>query len=179
MKKIAVRGREIRKDLFLEARKGFYKNSRGGRYFENGYSHIVKQIEREDNLLNKRLALTYQLNGFIFAALALFSSESFQVKIFSHLFLPVIGLVISVSGLFGSFAAIMQMYYLRGIWYKIYETRTIRPFGSEFHCLFGKFWMFVPCLILTGMWVFLFVIDYRTDFFWVAYLKSVMLNRFN
>ncbi len=100
---------------------------------KNRYDIIAHQINREDSLINYRLTWTLTTNGFLFAALGFLSNkEPADQKIIElfHSALPVAGFFISLAGLLGVLAALIQMKYLTKLWSDLEDDRWPRPFET-------------------------------------------------
>lgn len=129
------------------------------------YEYIAQQIEREDGLANYRLTWTLQLNGFLFAALALIGREMDpEIGRILKIMLPVAGIVVSTAGLLGTLAALLAILNLRSnwrglkkVWRRSEDPRWPRPFGKT-----GAFWfgqvtnLSLPSALIV-VWVVLLV----------------------
>jgi len=124
------------------------------------YEYIAFQINREDGLINYRLTWTLQLNGFLFAALALIA-ESGKVDVVVRTLLvyvlPITGLATSVAGLMGAVAANMAIRDLKKLWHDQQDHEYPRPFGGPSAFALGLLpSVFLPA-ILVLVWLFLLV----------------------
>jgi len=121
------------------------------------YEYISKQIEREDGLINYRLVWTLQLNGFLFAALALVRSDA-DVLVKKALLnaLPIAGFLIALVGLFGIIGAIAALYGLKKQWDNQPDMRWSRPCGDSVPFAMGALPSVFAPLVLMGIWFYLF-----------------------
>ena len=72
------------------------------------YDAIAMQIERENSVINHRLTWTLQLNGFLFTAVSLLGGKVLDdaaLRALVAIFVPMTGLVVSVSAFMGVLAA--------------------------------------------------------------------------
>lgn len=120
------------------------------------YDAISQQINREDDLVNKRLTWTLTFSGLLFAALGFLAGTNKPDQAVLDVFkiaLPLMGIAISLAGLFGVLAAYIQLYYLTGEWESLNDSRWVRPFGSKRHSfVLGTAPCFVPPIALTVVW---------------------------
>jgi hypothetical protein len=123
------------------------------------YEYIAFQIDREDNLVNQRLTWTLQLNGFLFAALALIGSEM-DKKLHDVLLnvLPIAGFTVSFAGLLGVIAANLSMENLKSQWTSKKDVRWPRPFGNPTAFTLGLAPSVALPLVLSGAWLYIFLI---------------------
>lgn len=128
------------------------------------YEDIAHQINREDNLTNNRLKWILQLNGFLFASLALmFNTNLFtypkpnvintgifacsnpsndlttNFALFLKIAIPSIGFFVSFGGLIGVIAAQKQIKYLTSIYEKQYKN--VNEDDPDWVRPFGKNWV--------------------------------------
>lgn len=117
------------------------------------YEFISDQIDREDKLINYRLTWTLQLSGFLFAAFALASKESFsEYRDFFSLYIPILGALIGVAGLLGVLAANLQMNYLAKKWKQLPANDLPRPFGDKRSYKLGTVPQYVFLVGLVVVW---------------------------
>lgn len=117
------------------------------------HEYIAHQISREDNLVNVRMTWNIQLNGFLFAALALAVNETptnFQ-GVFAVL-LPSIGIATTLSGVLGVYAAGAQLKLLKEIWLAGQYADRPRPFGDALTHGLGQAAAYLPLLALLVAW---------------------------
>ncbi|MCC6899732.1 MAG: hypothetical protein IT377_12200 [Polyangiaceae bacterium] len=120
------------------------------------YEYIAFQINREDGLINYRLTWTLQLNGFLFAALALIGEANKVDAAIRNLLvqvLPVTGIATNLAGLAGVVAANMAIRELKELWGHRQDTRFPRPFGKPSAFLLGL----LPSVLLPAVLVFVWV----------------------
>lgn len=119
------------------------------------YDAIAFQVDREDELLNKRLTWSLTINGFLFAALGLISdiekSKIEIINIFTYA-VPYVGFVVSVAALFGVIAANSQILYLRSEWKALGNSPWVRPFGKGFVFALGWVTPLIPAVALVIVW---------------------------
>lgn len=120
------------------------------------YDIIANQINREDELISKRLTWTLTINGFLFAALGFLAGKNQPHQAILELFqiaLPLTGIAISVAGLLGVVAAYIQIQYLTEQWVSLDDPRWVRPFGDKKHAFVLGF---IPCIsppvVLIVVW---------------------------
>ena len=115
------------------------------------YKYIAFQINREDGLVNYRLTWTLQFNGFLFAALALTSSEmDGLLKV-----LPIAGMTVSIAGLLGTIAANIAIRDLKHMWLEDEDSRWPRPFGDTVAFRLGLAPSIMLPSVLTVVWSYL------------------------
>lgn len=135
------------------------------------YDYIAAQVSREDGLIHNRMTWTLQLNGFLFAALALMklspSGEGRNVEIVAPWLvefllgaLPLAGLGITVSGWLGVRGAIGQLKYLcreyvRNVQSHAIENKWPRPFGGRWVFWFGTAPAHLSLATLCFLWSWL------------------------
>ena len=126
------------------------------------YDDIAYQINREDGLVNFRMTWTLQLNGFLFAALALVAKDlAGPMKPFFEYALPLTGFFASASGLLGVIAANRQLAYLTALWNQIDQPHRPRPFGDPHTFTLGRFPSYAPLVVLSLVWFVLLVFQLK------------------
>lgn len=121
------------------------------------YEYIARQIEREDGLINYRLTWTLQLNGLLFAALALLGDKtSHDLADFLRLRMPMAGAMVSFAGLLGIVAANLQLLYLTRLWKFQPQRGWPRPFGDKLAYFLGTVPSLVTVIVLLFIWLGLF-----------------------
>lgn len=124
------------------------------------YEYVAHQINREDTLVNYRLTWALQLNGFLFAALALVSKDiTGPVKAFFEFAIPLIGLSVTVAGFIGVLAAQRQLRYLTSLWNEERYPEWPRPFGDARAFRLGTYPAYGPMVILSLAWFALLVFN--------------------
>jgi hypothetical protein len=85
------------------------------------YEYLAYQVDREDGLINHRLSWTLQLNGFLFAAVALLGGSQIDehVKRLVLRVVPIAGVAVSTAGLSGVIAANFAIRDLKKGWYAL------------------------------------------------------------
>jgi hypothetical protein len=128
-----------------------HKVDRGLDEKQSCYEYIAFQIDREDGLVNYRLTWTLQLNGFLFAALALIGSEmDDRLEKLLLRILPIAGMAVSVAGLLGTIAANLAIRGLKVSWRANPDSRWPQPFGDT-----AAFWLgLAPSVLLPFVLVF-------------------------
>ena len=122
------------------------------------YEDLAHQINREDGLVNYRMTWTLQLNGFLFAALALVAKDlAGPMKLFFEYALPLTGFVASAAGLLGVIAANRQLSYLTALWNETDQPHRPRPFGDPHTFTLGRFPSYAPMLVLSSVWLVLLI----------------------
>jgi len=122
------------------------------------YDAIALQIERENSVINHRLTWTLQLNGFLFTAVSLLGGKVLDdaaLRALVAIFVPMTGLVVSVSAFMGVLAAQHQLSYLTKLWTtKLSATDPRpRPFGDRRGTyLLGTLPSLLPPGILSVVW---------------------------
>ncbi|MGH6648666.1 hypothetical protein [Aquabacterium sp.] len=123
------------------------------------YDYIAAQINREDELVNKRLTWTLTTNGLLFTALGFYAGKSTPMEElvdFFHYFIPLTGIVISIAGFLSVFAAYMQIDYLTKEWEMLKDDRWIRPFGDKVHAYYlGGILAVSPPFMFVIVWGYL------------------------
>ena len=115
------------------------------------YDNIVNQIAQENLLTHNRLTWVLQINGFLFAALALIKIDTpLNIKIFASYVLPIVGIVISLAGYWGVKAAHAQKEYLKSLWVELRLNDFVRPFGVDKTKHFGR----LTSLAIPGVLIF-------------------------
>ncbi|MBO9512572.1 MAG: hypothetical protein J7549_00525 [Variovorax sp.] len=139
---------------------------------KDSYDYVVAQVSREDGLIHNRMTWTLQLNGFLFAALALLkvvppgakaTAESLQPWVVDYLLgaIPFTGLVITFSGWAGIWGANWQLWYLTRMYAERVEGAAKkrawpRPFGSRSGPFFlGTLPNHVSLLVVGTLWAWL------------------------
>lgn len=124
------------------------------------YEYIAHQINREDTLVNYRLTWALQLNGFLFAALALVGKDvAGPVKAFFEFAIPLIGLSVTIAGFIGILAAQRQLRYLTSLWSNNGYPEWPRPFGDARAFRLGTYSAYGPMVILSLAWFALLVFN--------------------
>lgn len=138
---------------------------------KNRYDAIAFQVNREDELLSKRLTWCLTINGFLFAAIGLISNASKNkptikavgcisdidnltvevINIFTYA-VPCIGVAVSVAALFGVIAANLQILDLRKAWRDLDNPPWVRPFGKGFAFALGWVTPLIPAVALVIAW---------------------------
>ncbi len=97
-----------------------------------------------------------QLNGFLFAALALIGSEMDDrlERLLLHV-LPATGIAVSTAGLCGVVAANIAIIELKKRWSQQSDKRWPRPFGDTFAFWLGLASSVLPPLALVVTWCYL------------------------
>lgn len=142
------------------------------------YDAICRQIEAENDLMDKRLSWMLKFNSFIFAAMAIaarITEESLQwfvtMKSFVSIILPTIGILVSFSGLIGCMGARRQLAYIVNDYKEKKKvcsciTKFPRPFGDEKAYKYGTCSaVCVPIFLIMG-WVAYFIVLIIKD--WLA-----------
>lgn len=125
---------------------------------QSRYEYIAHQIDREDGLVNYRLTWTLQINGFLFAALALIGSEmDDRVEALLLWTLPIAGMTISFAGVLGIVAANWAIWDLKTQWRDNPDSRWPQPFGGTAAFWLGLVPSGLPPAILCLLWIYLLV----------------------
>jgi|CXWL01.1.fsa_nt_gi hypothetical protein len=122
------------------------------------YDYIAHQVNREDSLVNNRMGWVLQLNGFLFAALALAGKDMpLHLSMFFQLAIPIVGLITSIAGFIGVRAAHRQLDYLKSLWSIQAFPDWPRPFGDPKAFRLGSYAAFWPAATLCICWSTFFV----------------------
>ena len=124
------------------------------------YEYIAHQINREDSLVNSRMTWVLQLNGFLFATLAL-AGKDFALNVqLQHLLLILIsavGIAVTLSGLMGVQAAHLQLTDLKACWTQERFPNWPRPFGNPLAHRLGQWPSRLPLTVLSISWTIILV----------------------
>jgi hypothetical protein len=84
------------------------------------YKFILRHIEREENLVNRRIAWMLTFQGFLFATIALLANNSVDAKLRTNLefLLPATGCIVGLLALVGVHAAYSSINEKLGKWDK-------------------------------------------------------------
>ena len=98
------------------------------------YEYVAHQIEREDGLIHNRLTWMLTTQGFLFTALILIGQRSQVSNIMFDLLIdiiPLTGVILSLMGFVGVFAAYLAISDLKKWWKRMIYIKYPRPFGGK------------------------------------------------
>jgi hypothetical protein len=118
------------------------------------YEYIAHQINREDTLINNRMTWVLQLNGFIFASMALAGKElPLLYQRYFTLALPTIAFIATFAGLLSIKAAFRQLDYLKDLWKPALYPNWPRPYGDLQSSRHGSLGAIVLLWVLLASWL--------------------------
>lgn len=117
------------------------------------YEYIAHQINREDGLVNNRMTWVLQLNGFLFAALALVAKDLDKLfQTFFSIAVPSVGIAVTFAGIVSIRAAQDQIKELMALWSKERFPDWPRPFGQPDTHRLSKLVLYLPLWALLASW---------------------------
>jgi hypothetical protein len=105
------------------------------------YEYTVKQIEREQGLVNNRLSWMLTFQGFLFAAIALVINKDTEptVRIVFRNVIPAIGIAVALLALIGIHAAALSSNEIKAKWKQRDGFQQYPPtFGTRKISLLGR-----------------------------------------
>lgn len=121
----------------------------------NCHQDIIDQIKHENNLEHNRMTWVLQINGFLFATLALLKKDADKsIYYFVSYILPIVGIAISMAGFYGIRAAHTQKEYLKGKWHSLQCNCCVRPFGARETTILGRTPSLAIPVVLAFSWLF-------------------------
>lgn len=119
------------------------------------YDAVVFQINREDELMSKRLTWSLSINGFLFAAIGLISrSVEPQAEVIPLLYcaVPWVGMLVSAAAFLGVIAGTLQIRYLKTEYSNLQNVPWVRPFGGRYAFFLGWAPSLAPPAVLSVVW---------------------------
>lgn len=89
------------------------------------YRYTSQRIEREESLINYRIAWMLIFQGFLFASVAILSNTNSGGSMFTHLnlILPILGIMVSLLTFIGILGTYFSIFHLQDSW----DTRLFDP----------------------------------------------------
>ena len=122
------------------------------------YEYMSAQIDREDELIHKRITWFLTFEGFLFASLSLSKNQNLFNDI--KYVIPLLGATVAVLALFGIGAALRAIKELKEGWRvktaHLVDNPYPRAYGSEVsHFLGSSYSLCLPIAVMSA-WIYIF-----------------------
>ena len=124
------------------------------------YEYTVRQIEREQGLVNNRLSWMLTFQGFLFAAIALVVNKDTEptVRVVFRNVIPAIGIAVALLALIGIHAAALSSNEIKAKWKQRDGFQQYPPtFGTPKISLLGRITSYgIPTSVIVAWLLLLF-----------------------
>jgi hypothetical protein len=126
------------------------------------YRYTSRHIEREESLINRRIAWMVMFQGFLFASVAILSNTSSGGSMFTHLnlILPILGIMVGLLTFIGILGAYFSIFHLQDSWdTRSYDpkveasTSSYPPFTTPLASVLGQWLGLGLPLLFVGTWL--------------------------
>ncbi|MBE9005078.1 hypothetical protein IQ259_08505 [Fortiea sp. LEGE XX443] len=124
------------------------------------YEYTVRQIEREQNLVNNRLSWMLTFQGFLFASIALVANKDTEpsIRLVFRNVIPAIGIAVALLAFIGIHAAALSSNEIKAKWKQRAGFQDYPPtFGTSKISLLGRITSYgIPTSVVLAWLLLLF-----------------------